>query len=236
MVLPARETRYPNLASSIRSIAAANEHRGNRLVAIANRVLAAAPGSLFETGAGGGHITSILAPLCPPGHAYVAVEPFTFFDGRDQHAPSQDYHYGYEQFLKNTKDYTSHIKLIKTRSQDPEARQALLNNRPVTFAFIDGEISYEARLQDVLLCAEAEVLCICVDDWGYGSHITVHNYAHPYHCEKDTDGNCVQCFTKLRIDLDMVQPAVYEFLRRHPEYELLTTDLFECYLLRKQAP
>lgn len=129
------------------------------------------PGAIIEIGVGHGDTTKRLLPLVADKHPYLAIDPLDGWDGISQ----RDSTYTYDRFEALL--VHPRLRLLRVRSDAPEAREARAQLAPVMLAFIDGEL---ASLQnDLDLCAGAAL--ICVDDYARTGHLNVPGYSNISH-------------------------------------------------------
>lgn len=131
------------------------EQQRERLERVADWCAASTPGYLVEIGCYTGGMTIRLAKIAKRyGRRVIAVDPWE--------PGTQDCKGGeYEEFLKNIEPYQDVVDVIRLPSQHEQA-QAVMKERTLCFAYVDGLHTYEAALPDILSTAHAGV--IAVDD------------------------------------------------------------------------
>ncbi len=125
-----------------------------RLLAIAESCILTWEGDLVEIGCYTAGSTKKLAELARKhNRRVIAIDPW----GTETQGTEKEY----AIFLRTMKPYLDITDIVRLPSQDVAAK-AVLKERELCFAMVDGEHSYKATLSDILAVSHAPV--IFVDD------------------------------------------------------------------------
>ncbi|NEP77121.1 MAG: hypothetical protein F6K39_02405 [Okeania sp. SIO3B3] len=131
-------------------------HQRKRIAQVAEYCIKGWPGDLIEIGCFLGETSKLLAEVA---HKYnrrlIALDPWELGTQNCQGGE-------YETFLKNIEPYKDVVDIIRLSSLDGKAI-ALVKNRELCFAFVDGLHTYDACLKDIETVAHCQGI-IAVDD------------------------------------------------------------------------
>jgi|YNPNPStandDraft_1061719.scaffolds.fasta_scaffold43130_2 predicted O-methyltransferase YrrM len=132
-----------------------NQQR-QRVAEIAEMCARRHPGDFVEIGAYLGETTNRLAEVARKHHRRViAVDPW---EPGTQNCEGWEY----EAFLQNIEPYADIVEVVRASSLD-KSTKALISERALCFAFVDGLHTYEACLSDIRTVAHTRGI-IVVDD------------------------------------------------------------------------
>ena len=131
-------------------------HQKERIASVADYCMRGWGGDLIEIGCFRGETTRLLARAAKKyNRRVIALDPWKLgtqnCDGGE-----------YEMFLENIEPYKDVVDIIRLSSLNPKAI-ALVKNRELCFAFVDGLHSYDACLKDIETVAHCNSI-IAVDD------------------------------------------------------------------------
>ncbi len=126
------------------------------------------PGNIVEIGAGYGESTKVFLEMAERfDRRVLVIDPWDGHDGVEQHdKDDKDYPYTYERFMENVGE-NPRLDVCPFASCRAEVCFALEDIGECAFMMLDGDMSHDGMLDDLMAAAENDAGTICVDDYGF---------------------------------------------------------------------